>query len=184
MTTVARPHLSIGDVAPADSPERTHPASVRALAPGEARRTPGDDIDTAHDVDTTHETVSGARLSISRLSSGATVVALAGEIDLCSVGTVERTVLATVAASGGRLVVIDLNRVCFLGARGVAALVAAGQRATRGGGVLRVVLDEVAPAARVLRWIGDAGPVFPTLSEALQTPRDATAPRRLPMDHH
>lgn len=152
------------------------PVSVRALAPDEVRRTPGDDIDSTHDVDTTHETVSSARLSISRLSSGATVVVLAGEIDMCSVEIVERTMLDTVAASGGCMVVVDINRVSFLGARGVAALVGAGQRATRAGGVLRVVLDEAAPAGRVLRWMVDAGPVFPTLLEALQTPREATGP--------
>ncbi|MBP2367894.1 STAS domain-containing protein [Pseudonocardia parietis] len=147
MTTVAGPGSPFEDVALSDSPVHSRPR--------------------VDDVDTTHETVSCAQLSISRLRSGVTIVALAGEIDLCSVETVERTVLDAVAASAGRVVVIDLNGVGFLSARGTATLVAAGERAVRGGGVLRVVLGESAPVARVMRWVLDAGPVFATVAEAL-----------------
>ena len=161
MTIAARPNPSPEDPASSDVPRHTRPVPAHGFPPRERRRL-RDDTDAM-----THETVSGARLSISRLRSGTTVIALAGEIDLSSVETVERTVLDTVAASGGRLVVIDLNRVRFLGARGTAVLVAAGDRAARGGGVLRIVPDAAAPAAHVMRWVLDAGSVSATMTEAL-----------------
>lgn len=108
------------------------------------------------------------RLSIERPYPRTTVISVAGDVDLATADVVERAMLDAVAASGGHRVVVDLDRVGFLAARGVGLLATVSRRVAASGGSVRLVADDVTPAARVLhRFPGVGPPVAATVTEAL-----------------
>jgi anti-sigma B factor antagonist len=88
------------------------------------------------------------------VGSGSTErVAITGEIDLLSVGELERWLRRVVAESRCRTIVLDLGGVEFLAARGVSVLLAAKLAAEDAGRDLQVTNAQGLPA-RVLRLLG------------------------------
>jgi len=86
--------------------------------------------------------------------SGATErVAITGEVDLLSVGELERWLRRVIAESRCRTIVLDLGGVEFLAARGVSVLLAAKRAAEEAGRDLQVRNAQGLPA-RVLRLLG------------------------------
>jgi anti-sigma B factor antagonist len=86
--------------------------------------------------------------------SGATErVAITGEVDLLSVGELERWLRRVIAESGCRTIVLDLGGVEFLAARGVSVLLAAKRAAEEAGRDLQVTNAQGLPA-KVLRLLG------------------------------
>lgn len=86
------------------------------------------------------------------LEGASVVVAVRGEVDLCSAARLHArlvTALDTATSQSG-CVVVDLRRVDFLGAAGLAVLAETLQRAEALGTTLRIVADDACPAARVL----------------------------------
>jgi anti-sigma B factor antagonist len=87
-----------------------------------------------------------------RLEGTSVVVAVHGEIDLCSATHLHArlvTALDTATATSG-CVVVDLRGVEFLGAAGLAVLAETLHRAEARGTRLRIVADDSCPASRVL----------------------------------
>lgn len=73
------------------------------------------------------------------------VVHVAGEIDISTVGDLEATIRrseaqATPEGQHNRVIVIDLRDVTFLGAEGLRSLVTSQNRIAAGGGAMRVVV--------------------------------------------
>jgi anti-sigma B factor antagonist len=86
--------------------------------------------------------------------SGATErVAITGEVDLLSVGELERWLRRVIAESRCRTIVLDLGGVEFLAARGVSVLLAAKRAAEEAGRDLQVRNAQGLPA-RVLTLLG------------------------------
>lgn len=104
---------------------------------------------TGHEVPTTPE----QSLRMSQRTEGTSVVVIVhGEVDLCSAAHLDArlaTALDTATAVSG-CVTVDLRRVDFLGAAGLAVLAETLQRAEARGTMLRIVADDTCPAARVL----------------------------------
>jgi anti-sigma B factor antagonist len=80
-------------------------------------------------------------------------VAITGEVDLLSVGELERWLRRVIAESRCRTIVLDLGGVEFLAARGVSVLLAAKRAAEEAGRDLQVRNAQGLPA-RVLRLLG------------------------------
>jgi anti-anti-sigma factor len=114
---------------------------------------------------------SGPGLSISSRSERACVIAaLSGELDITCAPALREQLLGLLRPGTGRLV-IDLSRVSYADASGLAVLVGTGRRAGLLGGFLRLAAP--APAvARVLRVTGlhRQLDVFPTVQAAITSP--------------
>lgn len=108
---------------------------------------------------------------VDRLDGDTTLVSVLGEVDLASAPGIERAVLGAVEAAAGCRVVVELNGVELLGARGITVLLTARDRACRSGGELLLVAGCAQPAARTLRCLpGIALPTYPSLAAALAAP--------------
>jgi anti-sigma B factor antagonist len=103
------------------------------------------------------------------------VVAVAGEIDLATVGPFRQAISDLV--NGGLVhLVIDLSAVTFIDSTGLGVLVGARKRVRDGGGSLRLVCTH----HRVLRLLAVTGlaqamPVHASTDEALAVGRDTVA---------
>jgi anti-sigma B factor antagonist len=105
-----------------------------------------------------------------RTADGITIAELAGELDLASAPALREQLLRLLRAGSSRLV-LDLSRVSFCDASGLAVLVGTAHRARRRGGFLR--LAAVSPqTARVLNLTGLHRhlPTFATVPAASGTP--------------
>jgi anti-anti-sigma factor len=99
-------------------------------------------------------------------ADGITIAELAGELDLAGASALREQLLGLLRPGSGRLV-LDLSRVTFCDASGLAVLIGTGRRARRLGGFLR--LAAVSPQVdRVLDLTGLHRhlPVFPTVRAA------------------
>ena len=106
-----------------------------------------------------------------RTAGGVTVAELAGELDLASAPALREQLLRLLRPGSSRLV-LDLSRVSFCDASGLAVLVGADRQARLLGGFLR--LAAVSPqTARVLdiTGLGRHLPVYPTVAAASSAPR-------------
>jgi anti-anti-sigma factor len=105
-----------------------------------------------------------------RAEAGVTVAELAGELDLASAPALREQLLGLLRRGSSRLV-LDLTRVSFCDASGLAVLVGTSHRARRLGGFLRLAAVP-RQAARVLDLTGlDRHlPVFPTVWAAAGLP--------------
>jgi anti-anti-sigma factor len=110
-------------------------------------------------------------LSVSSRTEGAhTIAALSGELDIASVPALREQLQGLLRPAASRLV-IDLSRVSYADASGLAVLVATGRRAGLLGGYMRLAAP--APAvAKILRITGlrlrlD---IFPTVQAAITSP--------------
>lgn len=114
---------------------------------------------------------SGPGLSVSlRSERGCVIAALSGELDITCVPALREQLLGLLRPGTGRLV-IDLSRVSYADASGLAVLVGTGRRAGLLGGFLRLAAP--APAvARVLRVTGlhRQLDVFATVQAAITSP--------------
>ena len=114
-------------------------------------------------------TNSGLHVS-ARTEDRITIAELAGELDIASAPDLRERLLAALRPTSGRLI-IDLSRVSFCDASGLAVLIGTRRRATLLGGFLR--LAAVPPeVSRVLRSSGlDRHlPTFPTVGAAASAP--------------
>jgi anti-sigma B factor antagonist len=103
-------------------------------------------------------------------TSSAVVVAVAGEVDMETVGRLESAADDGLARSGPGTCVIDLTKVTFLGSSGLSALVRAAQQAERRLGPLRIVVDSNRPVIRPLELSGldQVLALYHTVEEALR----------------
>jgi anti-sigma B factor antagonist len=76
-----------------------------------------------------------------RETGNVTIVALAGELDLATAGTLRETLLMF-ELDGGINLAIDLRRLSFLGSTGIGIIVAACKRIRAGGGTFSVWCDD------------------------------------------
>ena len=117
------------------------------------------------------------RISLSHPRDGAAVVAVSGEVDLCS-STTLREKLNEALAEGPDLLVIDLAQVSFIDSTGLSCLVSAAHRTTE----VDCALAVAAPAGRVRQLIAMTGigrviSVHTTLADALaQGPERGSSP--------
>lgn len=105
-----------------------------------------------------------------RTAEGITIAELAGELDLASAPALREQLLGLLRPGSSRLV-LDLSRVSFCDASGLAVLVGADRQARLLGGFLR--LAAVSPqTARVLdiTGLGRHLPVYPTVAAATSAP--------------
>ncbi|QIS24264.1 STAS domain-containing protein [Nocardia terpenica] len=96
----------------------------------------------------------------------ATVLTVAGEVDLATAPALENAIEATLGGKPAALI-IDLSQVSFLASAGMAALVAAHQRA---GSVTHIAVVADGPAtSRQLKMtnLDQVFALYPTLEEAL-----------------
>jgi len=110
-----------------------------------------------------------------RAEAGVTVAELAGELDLASAPALREQLLGLLRRGSSRLV-LDLSRVSFCDASGLAVLVGTGRRARLLGGFQR--LAAVSPhVARVLNLTGLRRhlPVFATVQAAAAAPAARTS---------
>jgi anti-anti-sigma factor len=113
---------------------------------------------------------SGVEATIVRVHPRVAMVTAAGEVDLSNADELAHLLDDAMAAQADGWVLLDLNEVTFLAARGLDVLAAAHCEAPHHrGGELVVLLDPAAPAARCLRFLPpQASPVvYPTLDAAL-----------------
>jgi anti-sigma B factor antagonist len=95
----------------------------------------------------------------------ATVLTVAGEVDLATAPALENAIDSTLAGKPGALV-IDLSEVSFLASAGMSALVAAHKRA--GGTRIAVVADGPATSRQLkMTNLDQVFALHPTLDEAL-----------------
>ena len=83
--------------------------------------------------------------------SSASVVSLAGELDLSTIPRVEKQLLEQVSSHVG--VVVDLTNVSFIDSSGIALLIRA-FHATDGGGTVNTVIAQGSQVERVFRLAG------------------------------
>jgi anti-anti-sigma factor len=95
------------------------------------------------------------------------VVAVSGEVDVCTEGSLQRVLLRIMRERGARLL-LDVSGVSFMDCAGLRALLTTRRRAERRGGFMRLV----AASAEVRRIIELTG-----AHEALAVDRDATPVR-------
>ena len=105
-----------------------------------------------------------------RAEAGVTVAELAGELDLASAPALREQLLGLLRRGSSRLV-LDLSRVSFCDASGLAVLVGTSHRARRQGGFLRLA----AVPQQAVRVLGLTGldrhlPVFATVLAAAGLP--------------
>jgi anti-anti-sigma factor len=105
-----------------------------------------------------------------RTVDGITIAGLAGELDLASATALREELLGLLRPGSSRLV-LDLSRVSFADASGLAVLIGTGRRARLLGGFLRLAAVS-RQVDRVLRLTGLHRhlPVFPTVRAATTTP--------------
>jgi anti-anti-sigma factor len=111
-----------------------------------------------------------------RTAGGVTIAELTGEVDIASVPALREQLLRLLRPGSSRLV-IELSKVSFCDASGLAVLVSAGRRARLLGGFLR--LAAVSPqVGRVLHLTGllRSFAIFPTVQAAATGPRPAHSP--------
>jgi len=116
----------------------------------------------------------GLDLSV-RTAGGVTIAELTGEVDIASVPALREQLLCLLRPGSSRLV-IDLSKVSFCDASGLAVLVSTGRRARLLGGFLR--LAAVSPqVGRVLNLAGllRSFAIFPSVQAAVSGPRPAQA---------
>ena len=103
---------------------------------------------------------------VERIGANASVVVLAGELDLSSIHHVEKRLLAQVRTKTG--VVVDLTQVTFIDSSGIGLLIRA-FRETDEGRALNTVIAEDSQVDRVFRLAGidRALPLFNERAEAL-----------------
>lgn len=97
----------------------------------------------------------------------ATVLTVAGEVDLATAPALENAIEATLGGKPPAALIIDLSQVSFLASAGMAALVAAHQRA---GSATRIAVVADGPAtSRQLKMtnLDQVFALYPTLEEAL-----------------
>lgn len=114
--------------------------------------------------------VSPGRYVSARTEDRVTIAELAGELDIASAPDLREQLLVLLRPGSGRLV-IDLSRVTFCDASGLAVLVGTGRRARLLSGFVR--LAAVPPqVSRILRITGldRHFPVYPTVSAAVSVP--------------
>ena len=106
-------------------------------------------------------------MQVERDDRNATVVVLAGELDLSSIPGVERQLLGQVGAKTG--LVVDLTGVTFIDSSGIALLIRA-SHAVGEGGTFNVVTAPGSQVDRVFRLAGvaQALPVFDDRGAALE----------------
>ena len=99
-------------------------------------------------------------------AGGITIAALTGELDIASAPALREQLLSLLRPSSNRLV-IDLSKVSFCDASGLAVLVSTARRARLLGGFVRLAAVSP-PAGRVLHITGLHRnlPIFPTVQEA------------------
>ena len=102
------------------------------------------------------------------LADGAIVVAVAGELDLCSSHTLREALLAA-ADSGAASIVVDLSELSLIDSTGLGVLALLARRLT----LASVDLAIVCPEGRVCGLLTQTGldraiPVYPTGGEALR----------------
>ncbi len=105
-----------------------------------------------------------------RSADGITIAELAGELDLLSASVLREQLLGLLRPGSSRLV-LDLSRVTFSDASGLAVLIGTGRRARRLGGFLRLAavspqVDRVLDITGLHRHL----PVFPTVRDATAAP--------------
>ncbi len=128
---------------------------------------------TGHDAPATgpdgHLADSSLQAHLARVDERVTVISLVGEVDLATADVFSTVVFNAVSAGPGQRVVLELNRVRFLGARGLGVISVAHHQAVRSGGAVALVVDQVAPCASSLRFLptGPGPVIYPTLSSAL-----------------
>ena len=107
-----------------------------------------------------------------RVVDGVTVAELSGELDLASAPDLREQLLGLLRPGAGRLV-LDLSRVTFCDASGLAVLVGASHRARVLGGFLRLAAVSP-PTARVLHITGLHRhlSIYPTVHAATVAPSD------------
>jgi anti-sigma B factor antagonist len=106
-------------------------------------------------------------------AGGITIVKLSGELDIACVPALRERLLGMLRPSASRLVV-DLSKVSYCDARGLAVLIGTGRRARLLGGFLR--LAEVSPPVdQMLHITGlrQHHAVFPTAQAATDSPQVA-----------
>jgi anti-sigma B factor antagonist len=113
--------------------------------------------------------VSSPALSVRR-RDGYTIVAISGELDIASVPALRERLLGLLRPDASRIV-IDLSRVTFCDASGLAMLVGASRRADLLDGVLRLAAPTPL-VATVLRLTGldSRFEIFATVAEAIGAP--------------
>jgi anti-anti-sigma factor len=107
---------------------------------------------------------------VSHTQNGYTIAELSGELDIVCVPTLRGQLLGVLRPDAGRLVV-DLSRVSFCDASGLAVLISTGRRAELLGGFLRLV-PPTPPVMLVMRVTGlhRRLDIFPTLLAATTSP--------------
>jgi anti-anti-sigma factor len=116
------------------------------------------------------ETAPGLALS-ARTTGGITIAELAGELDIACAPVLREQLLGLLRPGSGRLV-IDLSKVSFCDASGLAVLVGTARRARLLGGFLRLAavspqVDQVLHITGLHRHLG----VFPTVQAAITSPQ-------------
>jgi anti-sigma B factor antagonist len=111
---------------------------------------------------------------IKPIGASASVVALAGELDLSTIPRVEKELFGELHARTG--VIVDLTKVSFIDSSGIALLIHA-FRATDDSGTLNTVIAEGSQVERVLRLAGidRALPLFMERAPALEALNDAAS---------
>jgi anti-anti-sigma factor len=107
--------------------------------------------------------------TVQRPGGRATVVAVAGEVDMASSPLLRSAHEVIAGAEPGSLVVIDLSRVLFLDSSGITTLIELREYAARRRIVLRVVLGQAHAARRALSLTGveELIEMHSTIDEAL-----------------
>jgi anti-anti-sigma factor len=107
-----------------------------------------------------------------RIADGGAIAELSGDLDLASAPALREQLLGLVQPGASRLV-LDLSRVTFCDASGLAVLVGASHRARVLGGFLRLAAISP-PAARVLHITGLNRhlSIYPTVHAATAAPGD------------
>jgi anti-sigma B factor antagonist len=108
--------------------------------------------------------IMGVTLSI-RPGDGGTIVAISGEVDVCTEALLQQALLQIIRKRGARLM-LDVSGVSFMDCAGLRALLATRRRAELRGGFLRLI----AVSAAVRRIIELTG-----AQEALAMERSTTA---------
>ena len=103
-----------------------------------------------HDQDPTAPRPGGLHVDVRR-DGDAVIVALAGELDLATVGELERAMQAARDAGAG--VVVDLRRLSFMDSTGLRAIVLAHEELDRAGQKLAIVRGP-GPVQRVFELTG------------------------------
>ncbi|TCK24635.1 anti-anti-sigma factor [Pseudonocardia endophytica] len=106
------------------------------------------------------------------------MLTLAGDMDIATTDVFATAAAGAVTADPGGRIVLELNRVGFLAAHGLAAVLATHDHARRSGGSVVLVVDEVAPAAATLRFLPAEAAllIYSTLTAALAAPAPGPEP--------